>query len=44
MSYCGNMIVRDECITHECDLDPGRGNLGFVLDIPSHYALLLRDI
>ena len=34
--------MRDEPITHDSDLDLGRGNLNFVLDTSfSHYALPL---
>ena len=36
--------MRDKPITEDCDLDLGRGNLNFVLDTPSHYALPLCNL
>ena len=31
--------VNDKSLTFDCDLDFGRGNLNFVHDTPSHFAL-----
>ena len=32
-------FVNNKPLTLDCDLDLGRGNLNFVCDTPSHFAL-----
>ena len=32
-------FVSNKSLTFDCDLHLGRGNLNFVHDIPSHFAL-----
>ena len=36
-------ICRGQPTTYDCDFDLGCGNLNFVLDTPSHYALPLYE-
>ena len=37
-------FVSDQPLTGDCDLDLGRGNLNFVRDTPSHFALFFNKV
>ena len=37
-------FVKDKPMTFDCDLDLGHGNINFVCDTPSHFALLFFEV
>ena len=37
-------FVNDKLLTLDCDLDLGHGNLNFVHDTPSHFALSFCEV
>ena len=40
----GTRFVSEKQLTFDCDLDLGRGNLNFVRDTPSHFALSFSEV